>query len=173
MKIKIYFTIFLVMFTGTIRAQYKDIDTKVIPENDVPEEIIKSQRKQFYDGFVTQWKLHTQNKANQNDTTYYMANFKNKGRRGNYAYYSTLGDLLASSIYMSPFDIPGNIKEYCINKYQETKIKSAELILIGSQNRQIYRVRLNKDGALTYLYFDTNGNPIDKRQVPPETFMFI
>ncbi|MFT5673922.1 MAG: hypothetical protein ACI9JT_002577, partial [Polaribacter sp.] len=57
--------------------------------------------------------------------------------------------------------------------YNNAQIIAAELIDLENPQQFIYRVRLNAEGQLTYLYFDPNGNPIDKFKLPREIFLFI
>lgn len=102
-----------------------------------------------------------------------MATFKKQGRLGNYAYYTPEGELLAYSLFVDGFDLPDNIQEYCFRNYNQSRIKAAELIDLENPQQFIYRVRLNAEGLLTYVYFDNNGNPIDKFKLPREIFLFI
>ncbi len=173
MKNTIYITVSLFFFTQSIFAQYSSIARETISTNEVPEVVTKAQRNKFNDGFVTTWKVHKESDKVENDTLYYMATFKKKGRLGNYAYYTEQGGLLAYSLFVDSFEVPANIREYCFRNYNDAKIKAAELIDLENPQQFIYRVRLNADGQLTYLYFDTNGNPIDKFKLPREIFLFI
>ncbi len=173
MKNSLYITIGLFLLSHVAIAQYSNINRENIDTNDVPENVAQAQKEQFRNGFVTNWKVHKKDKKVQNDTPYYMATFKKQGRLGNYAYYSEEGDLLAYSLFVDSFDLPENIQEYCFRNYNQTKIKAAELIDLENPQQFIYRVRLNAEGLLTYLYFDTNGNPVDKFNLPREIFLFI
>jgi hypothetical protein len=173
MKYTLYINICLFFFTQSIFPQYSSISREAINTNEVPELVIKAQRDKFSDGFVTNWKVHKESDKVENDIQYYMATFKKKGRLGNYAYYTKHGNLLAYSLFVDSFEVPANIREYCFQNYNNAKIKAAELIDLENPQRFIYRVRLNADGQLTYLYFDTNGNPIDKFKLPREIFLFI
>ena len=173
MKNTLYIGISLFFFTQFIFAQYSNIARETITTNEVPEVVIKAQRDQFRDGFVTEWKMHKESDKIENDRPYYMATFKKKGRYGNYAYYAEEGTLLAYSLFVDSFEVPANIREYCFRNYDNAKIKGAELIDLENPQQFIYRVRLNADGQLTYLYFDANGNPIDKFKLPKEIFLFI
>jgi hypothetical protein len=164
---------FLLLFTQSIFAQYSNIAREDINTIDVPELVTRAQRNKFNDGFVTKWKVHKESDKVENDAPYYMATFKKKGRLGNYAYYTEQGDLLAYSLFVDSFEVPANIREYCFRNYNDAKIKAAELIDLENPQQFIYRVRLNADGQLTYLYFDANGNPIDKFKLPKEIFLFI
>jgi hypothetical protein len=173
MKNILYITVSLFFFTQITFAQYSSIGREDINTNEVPELVTNAQRNKFNDGFVTKWNVHKESDKVENDALYYMATFKKKGRLGNYAYYTEQGDLLAYSLFVDSFEVPANIREYCFRKYDNAKIKAAELIDLENPQRFIYRVRLNADGQLTYLYFDTNGNPIDKFKLPREIFLFI
>lgn len=154
-------------------GQYHTIERTQINESDVPEEIIRSQRFQFHDGFVTGWKFHTREDAVQEDTSYYMASFKKDGRLGNYAYYSEKGELLAYLLHINSGDLPGSIQENAKNSLKGSHIKSAELIDLENPKRQLYRVRLNSQGQLKYMYYDMYGNIIDKFKLPSQIFVFI
>ncbi len=173
MKTTLLSSVLLLCFITNGIGQYKDVDRQTINESSVPSEVIRAQNMQFNDGFVIGWKLHVKNKLIQDDLTYYMANFKKNGRVGNYAYYSEIGTLLAYSVYVNSFDLPEGIQDYCNTHFQQKKIKSAELIDIENPKRFVYRVRLNNDGMLRYIYFDNNGNVIEKHKLPTEIFAFI
>lgn len=164
---------FLFLFTQSFFAQYSSIARESINTTEVPELVTTAQRTKFNDGFVTNWKVHKESHKVENDTQYYMATFKKQGRLGNYAYYTEQGDLLAYSLFIDSFEVSANIREYCFRNHDNAKIKAAELIHLENPQRLIYRVRLNADGQLTYLYFDTNGNPIDKLKLPRKIFLFI
>jgi hypothetical protein len=154
-------------------AQYHSIKRTVIQESEVPSEIIDAQRKQFYNGFVTEWQIHEKDASWENDLTHYMATFKKDGRFGNYAYYSPKGTLYAYSLFVNPFDLGESIQELSQKSFEGSRIKSAELIDIEDPQVQIYRVRMNNEGQLNYLYFDINGNRIDKNQLPVKIFTFL
>lgn len=173
MKNTLYIAVSLFFMSQSILSQYSSIAREVISTAEVPEVVILAQRNQFSDGFVTEWKMHKESDKIENDTPFYMATFKKKGRLGNYAYYTEQGTLLAYSLFIDSFEVPANIREYCFRNHANAQIKAAELIDLENPQRFIYRVRLNTDGQLIYLYFDTNGNPIDKLKLPREIFLFI
>jgi len=173
MKNLIYTTLCLCLATQIAVAKYSGIDREVINTNEVPEVVTDAQKKQFRTGFVTKWKIHKKNEIFADDSAYYMATFKKQGRLGNYAYYTPEGELLAYSLFVDNFDLPENIQEYCFRNYNNARIKAAEFIDLEKPQQFIYRVRLNADGLLTYIYFNTNGNPIDKFKLPREIFLFI
>lgn len=154
-------------------AQYQDIERTKIEKSQVPEAVTDAQQRQFREGFVTQWKLHLQNNKYQDDVTYYMAKFKKGGAHGNYAYYSTEGELLAYSLFKNGFDLPESIQDYCFTNFRDTKIKSAEFIDLENPKQFIYRVRLNQQGQLQYLYFSNDGQLIEKERLPAKIFLFI
>ncbi len=104
MKNTLYIAVSLFFFTQSIFAQYSSIARETISTNEVPEVVTKAQRNKFNDGFVTTWKVHKESDKVENDTLYYMATFKKKGRLGNYAYYTDQGDLLAYSLFIDSFE---------------------------------------------------------------------
>jgi hypothetical protein len=173
MKNSLCIAVSIFFFTQSIFAQYSSIDRKAINTSEVPDLVTTAQRTKFSDGFVTKWKLHKESDKVENDKPYYMATFKKQGGLGNYAYYTEQGDLLAYSLFIDSFNVPANIREYCFRNYNNAQIIAAELIDLENPQQFIYRVRLNAEGQLTYLYFDTNGNPIDKFKLPREIFLFI
>ncbi len=173
MKAKKYITFSLFFVTTLAIAQYHSIVRTEIAESEVPEEVILSQRFEFSDGFITGWKFHTKQDTIQNDTSYFMASFKKDGRLGNYAYYSEEGKLLAYLLHINSGDLPGSIQENAKNNLRGSYIKSAELIDLENPKRQLYRVRLNNEGLLQYVYYDMSGNIIDKMKLPAEIFSFI
>jgi hypothetical protein len=154
-------------------GQYSDIVRVAINEAAVPETVQQAQQWQFPDGFVTGWKYHSLQQDIEDDTTYYMASFKRGGRPGNYAYFSADGTLLAYSLYVSSDDLPAGIQENAGRKLNGSVIKSAELIDLENPKRQLYRVRLNSDGLLKYIYFDMNGNLLERATLPSKIFVFI
>ncbi len=164
---------FILLAINCLFGQYSDIERSEIPEGQVPSAVLVSQQREFNQGFVTGWKIHTKNNALAEDVDYFMATFKNKGRLGNYAYYTVTGELLAYSLFVDARDLPENIQEYCFRNFNNSNIKSAELIDLENPQQFIYRVRLNEDGILNYLYFDNNGNVIDKFKLPLKIFLFI
>jgi len=174
MKKTTLITLFLAVFSVSFSwAQYHSISRTVIQESEVPLAVIDSQRTQFYDGFVTEWQIHQKDDSWENDLTHYMATFKKDGRFGNYAYYSPEGTLYAYSLFVNPYDLGESIQELSQKSFEGSRIKSAELIDIEDPQVKIYRIRMNNEGQLNYLYFDINGNPIDKNRLPIKIFTFI
>jgi hypothetical protein len=173
MKNTIYITIVTLFLYTSVLAQYSNIKRTILTTDEVPKEVQLSHQRQFNDGFVTGWKLHKRNVERPGDVEHYMAAFKKQGRLGNYAYYTQTGELLAYSLFVDGKDLPGNIREYCLRNFNTSSVKSAELIDLENPQRFIYRVRLNAGGSLNYLYFDSNGNKIDKFKLPAEIFVFI
>lgn len=172
MRSFMFLTALLAILPGAF-CQYSNIIRVEINEAAVPELVQQAQQWQFPDGFVTGWKYHTLQEDIEGDTTYYMATFKRAGRTGNYSYFSTDGTLLAYSLYVSSADLPASIQENASRKLEGSVIKSAELLDLENPKRQLYRVRLNNDGLLKYVYFDMNGNALEKRDLPPKIFVFI
>lgn len=174
MKKSIYVTLFVALISiSNGWAQYHSHSRTIIKESEVPIAVIESQRKQFYDGFVTEWQIHEKDDSWENDLTHYMATFKKDGRFGNYAYYSPEGTLYAYSLFVNPFDLGESIQELSQKSYEGSRIKSAELIDIEDPQVKIYRIRMNNEGQLNYLYFDINGNRINKNQLPIKIFTFL
>ena len=173
MKTTLYFVLIFCILPTSGFSQYSSIERRVIDRTEVPEAVIKSQRNQFPDGFVTQWKIHTRDVSVDQDITYYMATFKKDGRLGNYSYYSPAGKLYAYSIFISAFDLPEYIRNQINNEMSGWFIKAAEMIDLEDPHRYIYRVRLNNNGQLRYLYFDGNGEPISKNKLPANIFAFL
>ncbi|MEL6810291.1 MAG: hypothetical protein AAFP76_03030 [Bacteroidota bacterium] len=166
--------LFITFFsTTTVWSQYHSIDRKVVKNSDVPMEVKAAQRTAFRDGFVTEWQIHVKDDSWKNDLTHYMAIFKKDGRFGNYAYYSPEGELFAYSLFVNPMDLPEIIQENTQNYFEGARIKSAELIDLEKPKTYLYRIRLNNEGQLKYLYFDRNGKPLDKNWLPIQIFTFI
>jgi hypothetical protein len=173
MKLTRYISLSLFLVCAMTFGQYHAIERVQINESDVPEEVVRAQRLEFSDGFVTGWKFHMREDTVDDDTSYFMASFKKDGRLGNYSYYSKEGELLAYLLHINSGDLPGNIQESAKNSLQGSYIKSAELIDLENPKRQLYRVRLNSDGQLKYLYYDMYGNIIDRYKLPAQIFAFI
>jgi hypothetical protein len=174
MKTKLYLSnLFFLLFTISIFAQYDAVDRFSIDEREVPSAVINAQRNQFLDGFVTEWKLHNKNIDRENDLTHYMAIFKKDGRQGNRSYYSTSGDLLAYVVFINSFDIPETIQIDVKEKFEKSKIKAGEFIDLENPKREFYRIKLNNDGLLQYIYYDKLGRQLQKRNLPIEIFSFI
>lgn len=173
MKTKLYISFSLFLVCTMTFGQYHAIERVKINESDVPEEVVRSQRFEFSDGFVTGWKFHTREDAVEEDTSYFMASFKKDGRLGNYSYFSEEGELLAYLLHINSGDLPGNIQESAKNNLKGSYIKSAELIDLENPKRQLYRIRLNSEGQLKYVYYDMYGNIIDKYKLPSQIFVFI
>ena len=170
---KVVLVTFVLFVSFTSIAQYSTIVREDIKEADVPDAVKQAQRMQFYDGFVTGWKFHKKQNDIQGDKTYYVANFKKDGRLGNYSYYSEDGQLLAYLLHIDSGNLPGSIQENAAGNLNRSNIKSAELIDLENPQRQLYRVRLNNDGLLKYVYYDMRGNLMDKRDLPVALFAFI
>lgn len=168
-----YITLILFFITTLAMGQYHATVRDQINESEVPEEVLRSQQFQFSDGFITEWKFHTRQETIEEDATYFMASFKKDGRLGNYAYYAEDGTLLAYLLHINSGDLPGSIQENAKNSLKGSHIKSAELIDLEHPKRMLYRVRLNSEGLLKYVYYDMYGNLLDKTKLPSQIFVFI
>lgn len=174
MKPQLYITIYLLLLTGASFAQYSNITRVKMDASEIPDAVKRAQRLAFSEGFVTGWKFHTKERTITGDTSYYMASFKKRGSVGNSSFFNTDGDLLSYVLYIDSRDVPEAIKNEATSRLENSFIKSAELIDLENPKRMIYRIRLqNTDGALKYVYYDINGQFINKRKLPFEIFVFI
>lgn len=154
------------------QAQYNELRSTRISPVEIPEEILRNHNNNFPGALNYQWEKRTARFLNENEA-YFVVDFKNRGTRGHKAFYDMNNELIAYVSFVETMNLPEAIQLSASQYLTGSYVKSGEIIQLGPEGAFLYRVRINNDGLLKYVYFDRYGNLVDKRKISPKVFSFI
>jgi hypothetical protein len=169
MKNLILTTVLISLFTvQTTNSQMGRYQKYSLNESEVPEIVLESQRENFPRGFVTDWFQYSNFPSPNENSSYYISSFQKQGSNSFKAYFNAEGELISKVTFLPTFALPEVIQEGVHNSYLNTRIKSGDLIRLYEPDIEIYRVRINTEGLLTYVYYDRYARMLDGNRLPVE-----
>lgn len=161
--------ILLMLLSSTaMMAQSTVLEGRVIGQNDVPQAVVNRQTTQFPDAKVIKWKLQKATGVRGNSAERYVAVFKLGKRPLSNAKYKPDGTLLFFSEYYGPRTIPEIIKPDLSKNFSGHNITSGVHIKLYERQKEYYRIRLKKGAQLTYVFYDKEGNQVDRSTLPKD-----
>jgi hypothetical protein len=125
-----------------VSAQKDDVTIK-----DVPKAVSNSFKDAYHDVKNINWSKI----GDEFEAAFDMDN------KHSYAVYNSDGKLVRTEVDIVEADLPGNVTIYTKEKYKTHEIKSARKIT-RADGTVSYKVKIGDD----VLYFDSNGNNIEK-----------
>jgi hypothetical protein len=169
MKKLIFTTVLVSLFTiQTTSSQMGRFQKYSLSESEVPESVLISQKENFPTGFVTNWFQYSNFPSPNENSSYYISSFQKQGTNSFKAYFNAEGELISKVTFLPTFALPEVIQEGVHNSHLNTRIKSGDLIRIYDLNLEIYRVRINTEGLLQYVYYDKYARMLDGNRLPVE-----
>lgn len=159
--------------TSTMLAQYNEIETLDLSADEVPMEVLANHRSRFPGSFNYEWQRQNARFIDLDESTHFVVHFKKDGRMGHKAFYDANYNFVAYVGFVQNLNLPESIQDQAPEFLLGSYVKSGEIIEMGAPSMFIYRVRVNSQGLLKYLYFDKYGNILDKRNLSPKVFSFI
>jgi hypothetical protein len=152
----------------TTNSQMGRFQKYSLSESQVPESVLASQRVNFPNSFVTNWFQYSNFPSPTENSSYYISSFQKQGSNSFRAYFTADGELISKITFLPTFTLPEVILERVHNSYLNTRIKSGDLIKLYDLDIEIYRVRLNTEGLLQYVYYDRYARMLSGSQIPAE-----
>jgi hypothetical protein len=149
-------------------AQMDRNHKEALSGHEIPPVVLASQKSNFPNAFVTKWHSYSNlPKPGPNDL-FYSANYKSQGSNSFKAYFDQQGNVIARMTFLPNYSIPESIRQDVLSANQNSKIKSGDLIELYDRDMVLYRVRVNTDGLLQYLYYDKYAKMLKASRVPME-----
>ena len=164
MKTPFVFLLFLCSY-GITFAQLNFSIEKISAE-DVPANAIANQAANFSATVLT-WEKQTAN-ARGRAVTRYVSSFTEQTKTITRARYNSNGAALTATTYYRAEQLPTVIKEAASENYPNYTLLSGEKILNISTKQQVFRLRLRKGAQKLVVYVDSNGNELEKEDLPEE-----
>lgn len=164
-------TLALLLISSTVLMAQMDRNHKVaLNDSEVPVPVRVSQQNHFPNGFVINWHSYSNLPDPSEKENYYISTFKKQGSRSFKAYFDGEGNVIAKITFLPTYTLPESIQESVNNAYLNSKIKSGDLIELYDRDMTLYRVRVNTEGLLQYMYYDRYARMLDPRRLPTELF---
>ena len=174
MKTKLLLSLFVTLISVSILfSKYNEIVNTALDNNEIPQEIIKTHQNKFFGAVTDQWSKQKAKFIDHENNEYYVVSFRKDGRGGHKAFYDGNHNFVAYVGYVASYNLPENIQLTATNQLQNSYVKFGELIEIGNSKMFLYRVRINNDGLLKYVYFDKEGKLLERKNISPKVFSFI
>ncbi|MDN3724022.1 hypothetical protein QRD02_06480 [Aequorivita sp. SDUM287046] len=170
---KIYTLLLFLLFSAVLPAQNVKNNTQFIPQSEVPLPVLERQKSVFPTNFVSEWQVQKINEMQDAPNLRYIAKFEEDGRPGFSASYFPDGLLLYHSEFIPGEIIPAPVRLKIEENYKDFTIHNSEFISLYYPQREIYLVKLMDDMQMQYVFYDTNGNEIDKNNLPVELLFLL
>jgi len=156
----------------SLNAQSGRVTYEDIGEGNVPIAVQESQLNSFPESFVTRWHLQREPFTKVNDTVFYRSSFQQNSVPGHKATYLTNGFLLYSSQFMRKNQLPQTIFLKIKQDHPDFVVEHANFITLYRSKFELYSIRLQEDNRFLDVYYDINGNKIEKDALPAEIVLF-
>jgi len=169
MKKIVFNCLFLTLLTIPLaQSQMGRFHKFSLNDNQVPVTVLESQNEHFPNGFVTNWFRYSNLPEGNRTGSYYISNFQFEGSNSFKAYYTDEGRLVSHVKFLPKFALPEELVENVGNTYLNTRIKSGDLIRLYDYDMEVYRLRINIEGLLQYVYFDKYARMLEGGNLPFE-----
>ena len=166
---KIVLLSFILLFSTMVLKAQMDRNHKIaLNTSDVPTLVRASQQQNFPNGFVTNWSKYTNIPETESYDWFYISNFKKQGAQNFKAYFDSEGKIIAKMTFLATYELPERIVESVGTNSLSTRIKSGDLIKLYDLDIEIFRVRINTEGLLQYVYYDRYARMLNPRRLPTE-----
>lgn len=170
----IYTLLLLCGFTlSSAFSQVVNSNTHFISESEVPKPVIQIQKELFPTNFVSEWNVQKFDKMQDASNIRYIANFKEDGRSGFSASYLPEGLLLFKTEFIPNEILSEEIKVELQKEYKGFTVESANFITLYNPKREVYMIRLLHNAEMQYAFYDTEGNSIQRDNLPPEMLLLL
>ncbi len=149
-------------------AQSTTFKGSIVLEDEVPDVVLSAQKSNFGDKKVVRWKKQTSTGRKGNSFTRYVSVMKEGKRPLSNARYSPEGEILYYAEYYGSKTIPTLLARDLNSNFSSYRITGGTHIKLYKTKKEYYRVRLKKGSMVTYVYYDKNGNQVDRNQLPSD-----
>lgn len=147
-------------------AQY-GYTVDVVEASEVPAEVTSTHEAAFPDAEVKRWELHT-GKGKNNSNSKYVAVCNDNGNALRARYKTDGTGISATTYYRRAANAPAEVVETLEELYPDFSLRSGEKIYSFKKDDFVYRARLRQGGSKLVVYLDSEGNKIEKKDLPDE-----
>ncbi|MEM1260651.1 MAG: hypothetical protein AAGH81_19155 [Bacteroidota bacterium] len=167
MKNVVFFTI--ASFTFLMgKGQPTTFDGRIISEGEVPEMVLNAQVDNFGDTKIVRWKRQRSSGPKGNSLTRCVAVMKEGKRPLSNARYSPAGEILYYAAYYGHKTIPDFLRPDLQEGFTGHRATGGTHIRLYKTKKEYYRIRLKKGSTVTYVFYDKNGNQVDRNKLPKD-----
>lgn len=168
------FTLLILLFSflSTFSQEVSKYIESVTGE-DVPFEVLENQQQLFPFNFVSEWQFQKKDRSTDSPILRFISTINKDGDSNLLASYLSNGQLLFTSEFILPETVPENIRLDIKKKNPKFKIQAADFITFAIPKKEIYFVKLLDNTMLQYVFYDSLGNEIDKKDLPMEMMMLL
>ena len=154
----------LLGFSGPAQNVNKNI--RFVPESEVPAPVLENQKMFFPGSFVTAWQLHQLDQLDRQNRVRYHAKYEKDGRPGYTATYLPSGLLVFNSKFITKENIPQEVLTEIDRQAADFEVKETNLITVYNPKRQFFMIKLLHGPQSQYLFFNSNGQKVEKENLP-------
>ncbi len=157
-----------ILFYTSILGQATKFEGRIIAPSEVPTQVMNAQKENFGAKKVVRWKR--QQSTGRGGKTYLrFVSFMKEGKRPlSNARYSGEGDLLYYAEYYGSKNIPDFLRADLTQNFEGQRITGGTHIRLYKTKKEYYRIRLKNGSTVTYVFYDKNGNQIDRNKLPSD-----
>ncbi len=151
------------------KGQTTTFEGRIISEEEVPEMVLNAQVNHFADAKIVRWKRQHSKGRVGNSFIRYVAVMKEGKRPLSNARYSSEGEILYYTEYYGHKSIPDFLRPDLQQNFAGHRATGGTHVRLYTTKKEYYRIRLKKGSTVTYVFYDKNGNQVDRNQLPKDT----
>ena len=158
---------------GIMTAQETPLNNDPIPEAEVPQVVLASQKANFPDGYVNEWFIDRGLTAGDDAPVRYISQFGDSfSTNTHFATYLPNGMLFYDAKFLETAIIPSDIMIQVRKAFDDYEVENARLFTLYEPKRQIYQVKLRNQAYIQMAYYSIDGRPIPKKELPEALLVF-
>ena len=167
----LFISLFLLISTGMIYAQKKELD-----KSDVPQSVVKAIETDFprweeinwyaFDEIANQWAaIKKQGKVRGVMPDYYVASASGRNISIE-AVYDKNGKLIRSKTVIKNVKLPEPIMSSVKDEYPDWRIVSDQVVIRDfDKNKKYFQVMIRKENNEKTIYYNAQGNKVKRRNI--------
>ncbi|MEM9363125.1 MAG: hypothetical protein AAGA43_10840 [Bacteroidota bacterium] len=164
----LYFLLATLFSTGILYCQTTKFEGRIVTENEVPEEVIDSHTANFGNKKVIRWKKQESIGRKGNKLLRYVSVMKEGKRPLSNARYAPDGELIFYAEYYGSKNVPEFLLPDLKSSFSGYRITGGTHIKLYKTKKEYYRIRLKGGSTITYVFYDKNGNQVDRNTLPKD-----
>ncbi|MEM1340185.1 MAG: hypothetical protein AAGF96_20685 [Bacteroidota bacterium] len=165
---KVFFLITVLSMHAGLSGQSNQFEGRMVTEDEVPEEVLASHEDNFAGKKVVRWRFQRSTGANGTTLERYVVTMKEGKRPLSNARYTPDGELIFYAEYYGSKTIPGKLMPDLKENFPAHRITGGTHIKLYKTKKEYYRIRLKKGSTVTYVFYDKDGNQVDRNQLPAD-----
>ena len=158
----------LLSFHALLSGQSNRFEGRVIPAEEVPASVLASQENNFTGKKVVRWRFQRSTGVKGNSIDRYVVTMKEGKRPLSNARYAPDGELIYYAEYYGLKTIPDFLVPDLRENFPGQRTTGGTHIKLYKTKKEYYRIRLKKGSTVTYVFYDKNGNQVDRNKLPAD-----